>query len=536
LRKDADYVKVGGHSISELVSMPVERSAEFFDRIELSEEDSKIAARLLSEIEFRLEYLNKVGLGYLTLDRMSNTLSGGESQRINLATSLGSSLVGSMYILDEPSIGLHSHDTMRLIEVMRSLRNLGNTVIVVEHDEDIIRHADHIIDMGPEAGTLGGELVFAGNIEELVKTEGSLTADYINGKRSIVWPDKRRPWKHKLTIEAANEHNLQGFDIDIPLNVLIAVTGVSGSGKTTLIKDILYPAIQRFLGAGAPFIGSHKALTGDVNMIGQVEMVDQNPIGRSSRSNPATYVKAYDDIRALFASQPASDIGGYKAANFSFNVPGGRCDTCEGEGEVRIGMQFMADITLPCEACKGKRFKEEILEVTFKDNSIADVLDMTVDEAVEFFNEKKGHAAKVREKILPLQEVGLGYVKLGQPSSTLSGGEAQRIKLAFFLSKKDNQERTLFIFDEPTTGLHFHDVHKLLKALNALIDQGHSVILIEHNLDMVKSADHVIDLGPGGGESGGRVVFEGSPEEMVKSNTLTARYLKEKKAVDLEVS
>ncbi|NNC84277.1 MAG: excinuclease ABC subunit UvrA [Flavobacteriales bacterium] len=534
LRKDANYVKVGGKSITELVSMPVSRCAEFFENLELSELDQNIGERLLNEIRFRLRYLNEVGLGYLTLDRMSNTLSGGESQRINLATSLGSSLVGSMYILDEPSIGLHSHDTERLIGVMRSLRDLGNTVIVVEHDEDIIRQSDHIIDMGPEAGMNGGELVFTGGIEALTNgSNDSLTAQYINGKMRIEWPGMRRKWSRSLKIVGASEHNLKDVDVEIPLNVMVAVTGVSGSGKTTLIKDILYPALSRMKGAGAPYVGKYQSLDGAVDHIKQIEMVDQNPIGRSSRSNPATYVKAYDDIRALFASQKASDLSGFKAAHFSFNVPGGRCDVCEGEGEVHIGMQFMADITLPCDACKGKRFKEEILEVRFKDKSIADVLDMTVDEAVEFFNEAKGHASKVRDKILPLQEVGLGYVKLGQPSSTLSGGEAQRIKLAFFLSKKDNQEQTLFIFDEPTTGLHFHDVHKLLHALNALIEQGHSVIVIEHNLDMVKSADWVIDLGPGGGEAGGEVVYEGSPDDMVDSGTLTAKYLKEKREVDL---
>jgi excinuclease ABC subunit A len=533
LRKDAGYVKVGDKSITELVSMPVSRSHSFFNELTLSDEDLQIAERLLNEIKFRLHYLNQVGLGYLTLDRMSNTLSGGESQRINLATSLGSSLVGSMYILDEPSIGLHSHDTMRLMEVMQSLRDLGNTVIVVEHDEDVIRQSDHIIDMGPEAGMNGGELVFAGEIDELEKGGDSLTADYITGRKRIVWPEKRRAWKKSLKIEGASEHNLKEVEVEIPLNVLVAVTGVSGSGKTTLIKDVLVPALQRNKGAGATYVGKHKNLGGALDSIGQVEMVDQNPIGRSSRSNPATYVKAYDDIRALFASQKASDIAGFKAAHFSFNVPGGRCDVCEGEGEVHIGMQFMADITLPCDACKGKRFKEEILEVTYKNRSIADVLDMTVDEAVDFFDESKGPAAKVRAKILPLQEVGLGYVKLGQPSSTLSGGEAQRIKLAFFLSKKDNQERTLFIFDEPTTGLHFHDVSKLLHALNALIDQGHSVLVIEHNLDMVKSADWVIDLGPGGGEAGGEIVFNGTPDEMLASDTLTAKYLKEKKEVDL---
>ncbi len=532
LRKDASYVKVGGSSITDLVTMPVERSYSFFEGLKLDDRDMEVADRLLCEVRFRLKYLKEVGLGYLTLDRMSNTLSGGESQRINLATSLGSSLVGSMYILDEPSIGLHSHDTMRLIEVMRTLRDLGNTVIVVEHDEDIIRNSDYIIDMGPEAGMNGGELVFSGLINDLIEMPDSLTADYITGKKAIVWPEKRRSVKKIIEIKGAAEHNLKSVDVMIPLNTLVAVTGVSGSGKTTLIKKILYPAVLRNLGGNTPSIGKHTSVHGDMTYLGQVEMVDQNPIGRSSRSNPATYVKAYDDVRALFASQKAAELSGFKPAHFSFNVPGGRCDTCEGEGEVRIGMQFMADITLPCEACKGKRFKEEILEIRYRDKSIADVLDMTIDQAITFFDEEKGAARKVRDKILPLQEVGLGYVKLGQPSSTLSGGEAQRIKLAFFLSKKDNQERTLFIFDEPTTGLHFHDVSKLLKALNALIEQGHSVIIIEHNLDMVKSADWVIDMGPGGGEKGGEVIFEGTPEEMLKADSLTAKYLREKKTID----
>jgi len=535
LRKDANFVKVGGASISDLVDLPVDRCYDFFEKLKLDNSDMEIAERLLNEIRFRLSYLKEVGLGYLTLDRMSNTLSGGESQRINLATSLGSSLVGSMYILDEPSIGLHSHDTTRLMEVMRSLRDLGNTVIVVEHDEDIIRAADYIVDMGPEAGTLGGELVYQGKIDGLLACERSLTADYITGKRAISWPESRRSWNRKILIKGAAEHNLANVNVEIPLNILLAVTGVSGSGKTTLIKEILFPAIQRHLGLASTSVGKYKSLEGDLSEIGQIELVDQNPIGRSSRSNPATYVKAYDDVRALFASQPASDLAGYKAAHFSFNVPGGRCETCEGEGEVKIGMQFMADISLTCETCKGKRFKEEILEVRYKDKSISDVLEMTVDDAVAFFDSAKGACAKIREKVRPLQDVGLGYVKLGQPSSTLSGGEAQRIKLAFFLGKKDKQEKTLFIFDEPTTGLHFHDVSKLLDALNALVELGHSVIVIEHNLDMVKSADWVIDLGPEGGEKGGAIVFEGTPEQMADSDTLTARYLKLKQQEDMRL-
>ncbi|MDA0972448.1 MAG: excinuclease ABC subunit UvrA [Bacteroidetes bacterium] len=533
LRKDAEYVKIGGASISELGAMPVDECQAFFNGLLLSEQYLAIADRILMEIRNRLDYLVNVGLGYLTLSRMSNTLSGGESQRINLATSLGSSLVGSLYILDEPSIGLHSHDTARLVKVLKGLRDLGNTVIVVEHDEDIIRAADYCVDMGPEAGRNGGELVFSGLPEELLKKARGLTAEYMRGERQISWPEKRRPWKHAVKVVGARENNLKNLDVEFPLDVMVAVTGVSGSGKTSLVKDILYPAMSRLIGGVVSHIGSHKHLDGEYSRIQHLEMVDQDPIGRSSRSNPATYVKAFDDIRALFADQRQAIARGYKPSHFSFNVPGGRCDTCEGEGEVRIGMQFMADVTLLCETCKGKRFKNEILEVTYKDKSIADVLAMTIDEAVDFFNEEKGLPAKVREKILPLQEVGLGYIGLGQSSSTLSGGEAQRVKLAFFLIKRNINSRTLFIFDEPTTGLHFHDVSKLLKALNALIDQGHSVILIEHNLDMVKSSDWVIDLGPGGGKDGGTLVFQGTPEAMIeKGEGLTSKYLKAKLNTD----
>jgi excinuclease ABC subunit A len=533
LRKDANYVKVGGASISELGNMPVNESQAFFHALKLPKQDVKVAERILIEIKNRLDYLVNVGLGYLTLSRMSNTLSGGESQRINLATSLGSSLVGSLYILDEPSIGLHSHDTERLIKVLKGLRDLGNTVIVVEHDEDIIRSADHVIDMGPEAGRNGGELIFSGSPDELYANGTGLTAEYLRGERQIEWPAKRRTWKKSLQVVGAFENNLQRIDVDFPLEVMVAVTGVSGSGKTTLVKEILFPAMSRLVGGVVTQIGGHKFLDGDFSHIRNVEMVDQDPIGRSSRSNPATYVKAFDDIRSLFADQRIAIAQGYKPSHFSFNVPGGRCETCEGEGEVRIGMQFMADVKLLCERCKGKRFKDEILEVTYNGKNIADVLQMTIDEAVEFFDGEKGAPAKIREKILPLQDVGLGYVGLGQSSSTLSGGEAQRVKLAFFLIKRNTQDRSLFIFDEPTTGLHFHDVSKLLKALNALIEQGHSVILIEHNLDMVKSADWVIDLGPGGGKEGGELMFQGTPEELMETGKgLTAEYLKAKRKSD----
>jgi excinuclease ABC subunit A len=538
LRKDAEYVKVGEVSISEIVNMPVERAYEFFKKLKVNEHEAEVAKRILIEITSRLEYLVKVGLGYLTLSRMSNTLSGGESQRINLATSLGSSLVGSMYILDEPSIGLHTHDTERLIEVLMKLRDLGNSVIVVEHDEDIISAADHVIDMGPEAGMNGGELIFSGTLSDLKKSPDGLTSDYMNLRKSIVIPPKRRKIKSWIELKGVSENNLNKVDINIPLGVLASVTGVSGSGKTSLIRGVLFPALSRHLGVVTPTVGEYDALDGALDTVASVEMVDQNPIGRSSRSNPVTYIKAYDEIRALFSDQQIAVARGYKPAFFSFNVQGGRCDSCDGEGSVKIGMQFMADISLECESCHGKRFKEEILEVKYKDKSIADVLDMTVAQAIDFFSgEEKGSAKKIREKLLPLDEVGLGYVKLGQSSSTLSGGEAQRIKLAFFLGKRSTSEKTLFIFDEPTTGLHFHDVQKLLIALNALVDMGHSVITIEHNMDIIKSADWVIDLGPGGGEHGGKVVFEGTPEDMVShKKSLTAKYLKLKMKLESSIS
>ncbi|MBK9759293.1 MAG: excinuclease ABC subunit UvrA [Flavobacteriales bacterium] len=521
LKKRVTYVKVAGLDITELVHMPIAECLRFFENIELSEHDRKIAARLLKEITNRLRYLVDVGVGYLTLERRSNTLSGGETQRIDLATSLGSSLVGSMYILDEPSIGLHSRDTQRLIVVLKQLRDLGNTVIVVEHDEEVMRAADHIIDMGPMAGTLGGEVVFSGVHDDLIKSD-SLTARYLTGRETIERPAHRRHVRDKITVQGARENNLKNIDVSFPLNTLTVVTGVSGSGKTTLVKRILYPALRRELEGFSERPGEHAGLVGDIGRLQAVEMVDQNPIGRSSRSNPVTYVKAYDDIRQLYSEQEISKLRGYKPAFFSFNVDGGRCEVCQGEGEVHIEMQFMADIRLKCDACHGKRFKEEILDVKFADLDVSQILDLTVDDAMSFFraNVDKHKAVKhVIEKILPLQETGLGYVKLGQSSSTLSGGEAQRIKLASFLTKGQEAKPTLFIFDEPTTGLHFHDIAKLLKALNALISNGHSVIVIEHNTEVILCADHLIDLGPEAGDGGGEVVFIGTPEELVAKST-----------------
>jgi len=530
LKAEARYVKVAGRDISELVRLPITECLAFFRQLQLPPADHKVAERLLKEITNRLRYLEEVGVGYLTLDRRSNTLSGGETQRIDLATSLGSSLVGSMYILDEPSIGLHPRDTHRLIDVLKQLRDLGNTVIVVEHDEEIMRAADHIIDMGPEAGTLGGQVVFSGTHQQLAHSD-SLTARYLTGRERIARPKHRRTVRDKLVVTGAHENNLKGIDAEFPLNMLTVVTGVSGSGKTTLVKRILYPALRRELeGGGGDRPGEFKELSGDLHRLKAVEMVDQNPIGRSSRSNPVTYVKAWDDIRQLYSELDLSKMRGYKPAYFSFNVDGGRCEVCQGEGEVHIEMQFMADITLPCEACHGKRFKEEILDAKFHGQDVAGVLDMTVDDAIGFFrtHQDKHHAVKrILEKLLPLQETGLGYVKLGQSSSTLSGGEAQRIKLASFLVKGHEVQPTLFIFDEPTTGLHFHDIAKLLKALNALIEKGHSVLVIEHNLDVIACADHVIDLGPEAGDAGGNIVFEGTPEELVASGKgYTAGFLK----------
>ena len=526
LRKEAEYVKIGNFSITDLINLPINEVLDFFKSLNLSDYDTKIANRLLKEINNRLRFLCDVGLSYLTLNRASNTLSGGESQRINLATSLGSSLVGSMYILDEPSIGLHSRDTQRLIKVLKELRDLGNTVIVVEHDEDIIKAADHIIDIGPEAGTFGGELVAQGTYKEILK-ENTLTAQYLNGQQKISVPAIRRNSKNHIEIIGAREHNLQNINIKFPLNTLTVVTGVSGSGKTTLVKRIIYPAIQKHLFNYGEKPGQFTRLEGNFSSIKSVEFIDQNPIGRSSRSNPVTYIKAYDDIRALFTQQKLSKIRGYQAKHFSFNVDGGRCEVCKGEGEVTIGMQFMADVHLPCDTCNGKRFKKEILEVTFQDKSISDVLELTIDDAIAFFNLHK--QKKIVTKLKPLQDVGLGYVQLGQASSTLSGGEAQRIKLASFLVKGATKEKILFIFDEPTTGLHFHDIKKLLASFNALIEKGHTILVIEHNMDLIKCADYIVDLGPDGGKQGGALLFQGVPEELVKiKSSYTAQFLKEK--------
>ena len=526
LRPEADYVKIDGHSITDLVEKPLDRVREFFDKLKLNEYDQQIAKRLLTEINNRLKFLSEVGLDYLTLNRKSNTLSGGESQRINLATSLGSSLVGSMYILDEPSIGLHPRDTERLIGVLKNLRDLGNTVIVVEHDEDIMNAADEIIDIGPEAGTHGGEVVATGTLKQILKSN-SLTAQYLNGKEEIAVPKERRKASGEIRILGARENNLQNIDVTIPLKNFTAITGVSGSGKSTLVKKILYPAVQKKIGGYGEKAGQYTDIEGDFKNLGSVEYIDQNPIGRSSRSNPVTYIKAYDDIRNLFSDQKLSNIRGFKPKHFSFNVEGGRCEVCKGEGEVTIEMQFMADVHLECEACNGKRFQKDVLEVQFEGKNIDDVLNMTIDDATNFFTENK--LDKIVRKLKPLQDVGLGYVQLGQSSSTLSGGEAQRIKLASFLVKGATKEKALFIFDEPTTGLHFHDIKKLLKSFNALIEKGHSVLVIEHNIDLVKCADHIIDIGPGGGVNGGNVVASGSPEEIIKSKeSFTAKYLKEK--------
>jgi excinuclease ABC subunit A len=526
LRKEANYVKVGGATITDLVDLPLDELTSFFKDLKLNTYDTKIAKRLLTEINTRLEFLANVGLNYLTLNRRSNTLSGGESQRINLATSLGSSLVGSMYILDEPSIGLHPKDTERLIKVLKSLRDLGNTVIVVEHDEDVMKAADAIIDIGPEAGTFGGEVVATGDFKAIL-TSDSLTAKYLNGQLEIKVPKKRRTSKYQIEIVGARENNLQNIDVTFPLEMLTVITGVSGSGKSTLVKKILFPAIQKKLTGFSDKIGQFSELKGNHSIVQHIEFVDQNPIGRSSRSNPVTYIKAYDDIRALFASQKLSKIRNYQAKHFSFNVDGGRCETCKGEGEVTIEMQFMADVHLTCDTCNGKRFKKEVLEVTFEGKSIDDVLNMTIDDAIDFFNAHK--ETKIQGKLQPLQDVGLGYVTLGQSSSTLSGGEAQRIKLATFLGKGSKSDNALFIFDEPTTGLHFHDIQKLLKSFEALIEKGHSIIVIEHNIDLIKCSDHIIDLGPEGGKHGGQLVATGTPEDIVQNkDSVTGTYLAEK--------
>ncbi len=533
LRKDASYVKIAGASINEIVLKPINECLTFFKNIELSPFDKEIAKRLLTEIINRLEFMEDVGLGYLTLNRLSNTLSGGESQRINLAKSLGSSLVGSMYILDEPSIGLHSKDTERLIKVLLSLRNLGNSVIVVEHDEEIMRAADEIIDIGPLAGTLGGELVFQGNHSQLEKEERSLTALYLTGKEKIKIPEQRRSWSNFIELKGVTENNLKNVDVKFPLNIMTVVTGVSGSGKTSLVKRVLYPALKKIYGGSGEQSGSFEKISGGIDKITAIELIDQNPIGKSSRSNPVTYVKAYDEIRALYADQPLAKNRGFKPSSFSFNVDGGRCEVCEGDGEVKIEMQFMADIHLICETCNGKRFKQDVLEITWNNKNISDVLNMTVDDAIDFFSSSErptNSEKKIVQKLMPLADVGLGYVKLGQPSSTLSGGEAQRIKLASFLGVgQHSSSTTLFIFDEPTTGLHFHDISKLLQAFNALVKQGHSLIIIEHNAEIIKCADWVIDIGPEGGNTGGRIVFEGVPEDLVKCEaSYTGQYLKTK--------
>jgi excinuclease ABC subunit A len=526
LRQDAAYVKINTKSITDVVLMPLDKALEFFKGIKLNETDTKIGRRLLMEITNRLLFLNDVGLSYLTLNRLSNTLSGGESQRINLATSLGSSLVGSIYVLDEPSIGLHPRDTQRLISVLKSLRDVGNTVLVVEHEEEIMKAADHIIDIGPEAGTHGGTLMFSGDYAGILKDNNSLTGRYLSGKDSIAIPATRRKWNDFIEIKGARENNLKHVNAKFPLGVLTVVTGVSGSGKTSLVKRIFAPALQKILGSyNSEQTGAYDSIDGDYQKIEQVELVDQNPIGRSSRSNPVTYVKAWDEIRNLYASQAVSKAAGLKPSAFSFNVEGGRCDVCQGEGEVKIEMQFMADIFLTCETCGGKRFKQHILDVTYHDKNVSEVLTMTIEEALEFFAKEP----KIISKIKPLMDVGLGYVQLGQSSNTLSGGEAQRIKLASFLVKGNNTHKTLFIFDEPTTGLHFADIKKLLKSFDALLDQGNTIIVIEHNMDVIKCADWIIDIGPEGGDKGGKVVFEGLPEDLIKKKgSYTGDFLKER--------
>jgi excinuclease ABC subunit A len=526
LRPETNNIIIDNKNINELVDLPLNELADFFKNIQLNAYDQQIAKRLLVEINNRLQFLNDVGLSYLTLNRTSTTLSGGESQRINLATSLGSSLVGSMYILDEPSIGLHPKDTERLIKVLKDLRNLGNTVIVVEHDEDIMKAADFIIDIGPEAGTFGGEIVAEGNYEKILKSK-SLTAKYLNHQLKIEVPKVRRKSNQVIEVIGAREHNLKNINVTFPLNCLTVVTGVSGSGKSTLVSKILYPAIQKQLGGHGEKVGQLTELKGAMKTIENIEFINQNPIGRSSRSNPVTYVKAFDDIRTLFAAEKLSKIRNYQPKHFSFNVEGGRCETCKGDGEVTIEMQFMADVHLECEACKGKRFKKEVLQVMFQGKSINDVLNSTIDDAVSFFT--KHRETKIAKKLKPLQDVGLGYVTLGQSSSTLSGGEAQRIKLASFLVKGTRQDKSLFIFDEPTTGLHFHDIKKLLKSFNALIENGHSIIVIEHNIDLIKCADYIIDLGKEGGKLGGELIFQGTPEDLIKcKESYTAPYLADK--------
>jgi len=530
LRKEAHWVQVGKKPITELVKLPVSELIIFFDSLKLDEHQKQIAGRLLMEIRNRLTYLSDVGLGYLTLNRASNTLSGGESQRINLAGSLGSSLVGSLYILDEPSIGLHSRDTGRLIKVLQRLRDLGNTVIVVEHDEEIIRSADYIIDIGPGAGRYGGEVIFQGTYEELMKCNEGLTAKYLSGIEKIAVPEKRRQWNNFIELKGASENNLKGIDVQFPLEVMTVVTGVSGSGKSTLINKTLFLALNKRINGAGERTGRFGTLTGDLHRISQVELIDQNPIGKSSRSNPITYIKAWDDVRKLMAELPISEMNGYKASHFSFNVEGGRCEECQGEGVIKVEMQFMADVYLTCEHCHGTRFKEEILDVRYAGKNVHDLLEMAVTEALEFFRSQKDSAAKkITQKLQPLADVGLGYVKLGQSSSTLSGGESQRIKLASFLAKGHDVGHTLFIFDEPTTGLHFDDIKTLMSAFNALLDRGHTLIIIEHNPDVIKNADWIIDLGPEGGSAGGNLVYAGTPEDLIKcKESYTAKYLIDK--------
>ncbi len=529
LKREAQYVKVGGRSITELVTMPVSELVTFFNQLQLNETDATVAERILTEIRNRLAFLMEVGLGYLTLNRLSNTLSGGESQRINLVSSLGSSLVGSLYILDEPSIGLHSRDTQRLIKVLKELQRIGNTVVVVEHDEEIIRSADYIIDMGPLAGRLGGEVVYQGKVAELEKKSDSFTVKYLTGEEQIEVPATRRKWNNYIEVKGARQNNLKNINVRFPLHVMTVVTGVSGSGKSSLVNDVLFNALQHKYKEKPLERAEFNGIAGDVKLINDVEYVDQNPIGKSSRSNPVTYLKAFDEIRKLFAAQPLAKQMGFTPAYFSFNVEGGRCDECKGEGTITVEMQFMADIRLECESCHGKRFSSEVLEVEYDGISIYDVLEMTVDQAIEFFERKKGATEKkIVKKIQPLQDVGLGYLKLGQSSSTLSGGENQRVKLAFYLGEEKTKP-TLFIFDEPTTGLHFHDIKTLLKAFNALIERGHTVIIIEHNMEVIKCADHIIDLGPEGGKDGGYIVCEGTPEEVAQCDaSYTGRFLKEK--------
>ena len=531
LKPNAEYVKIGGRSITDIVEMPIARLKEWFDQLLLNDHDAQVAQRLLVEIKSRLQFMIDVGLGYLTLNRTSNSLSGGESQRINLTTSLGSSLVGSLYILDEPSIGMHSRDTERLIAVLNHLKDIGNTVVVVEHDEDIIRSADYLIDVGPEAGSLGGEIVFHGNAAHINETTmhanpRSQTLRYLTGDEVIPVPQSRRKWNHSLLIKGARMNNLKGIDVTIPLNVMTVITGVSGSGKSSLIKGILYPAVKRLLGEACDAPGEHLGIEGDLRMIEHIEFVDQNPIGKSTRSNPATYVKAYDAIRDLFAKQPLAQQMGYTAQFFSFNADGGRCEECKGAGVITVEMQFMADITLECECCHGHRFKSDILDVRFEGKNIDDILRMTIDDAIQFFTQH--NQPQIVKRLQPLQDVGLGYIQLGQNSSTLSGGENQRVKLAYFIGQ-EKQAPTMFIFDEPTTGLHFHDIQKLLTSFDALIRRGHTIVVIEHNMDIIKCGDHVIDLGPDGGDCGGRLIIAGTPEQVSGcKDSITGHYLKEK--------